>query len=215
MNITSMTGRELFNTLFGRDTTRQITAEAKEEFYETVKPDENGKYDRLMVATVDNTENIDPDTSSVTALYESGMGGILKLQRFQAPISDKDFVERFGEMGKRLDEAYKEGKFTEDEYNELNKGLAELATKTKALSNERAASIEYAREQLRFQFENPDFVKEEANKKKLLSKEEQSARAAELKEERLSAIQKILNRPGFATPIEKLLEMINDYRQKA
>jgi hypothetical protein len=197
MNITSMTGRELFNTLFGRDTARQITEEAKEEFMSTVKPDENGKYDRVMLATAENTENINPDTSSVTALYESGMGGILKLQKFSAPISDKDFVDRFGEMGKRLDEAYDEGKFTEDEYNELNKGLAELATKTKALSNERAASIEYAREQLRFQFENqfvtPDFTGED----------------------RLAAIQKKLERPGFATPIEKLLEMINDYRQKA
>jgi predicted nuclease with TOPRIM domain len=192
-----MTGRELFNTLFGRDTARQVTEQAKEEFMSTVKPDENGKYDRVMVATAENTENIDPDSSSVTALYESGMGGILKLQKFQAPISDKDFVERFGEMGKRLDEAYKEGKFTEDEYNELNKGITELATKTKALSNERAASIEYAREQLKWQFnqqfENPDFATED----------------------RLTAIQKKLERPGFATPIEKLLEMINEYRQKA
>jgi hypothetical protein len=219
MNITSMSGRELFNTLFGRDTARQVTETAKEEFLAEVKPDENGRYDRVMLATVDNTEHIDPDTSSVTELYKSGLGGIYNLQRFTAPFTDKELVEHFGAMGARLDAAYGEGKFTEDEYNELNKGLTELITKAKAFSDEKRATMQYYREQhrehLKMMFENPDFVKEEMNRIKLLTKDEEAARVAALKEERLRAIQEILRRPGFATPLDTLLGMINEYRQNA
>jgi hypothetical protein len=205
MNITSMTGRELFNTLFGRDTARQVTEEAKEEFMSTVKPDENGKYDRVMLATAENTENIDPDISSVTALYESGMGGIYKLQRFQAPFSDNELAEHFGAMGARLDEAFKAGKFTEDEYNELNAGITELATKTKDFNDEKKATMQFYREQHReyllLKFENPTF--------------DDTSFKPFTKEERTNAIQKILNRPGFVTSIETLLGMINEYRQNA
>ncbi|MDR0987209.1 MAG: hypothetical protein LBL98_05905 [Ruminococcus sp.] len=208
MNITSMTGQELYKTLFGQDTQRQVTEEAKQAFLEA-NPPVNGKYDRLMIMTEENSEHIDPDTSSLQSLYDTGTNNIYKLEMFLKPKTDEELAKRFGEIGARLDTAYKEGKFTEDEYNELNAGLTELISVTKARNDKAKASREFAREHQPFEaIYNP----EELTRLKNRTKEEEKAESDEWKAYRKAEIDKIIARIAETNPLESLLALVNNYR---
>jgi hypothetical protein len=210
MNITSMTGQELYKTLFGQETQRQVTEEAKKAFLEE-NPPVNGKYDRLMILTKENSENIDPDTTSLQSLYDTGTNNIYKLEMFLKPKSNEELARRFGEIGARLDEAYKEGKFTEDEYNELNAGLTELISVTKARNDKAKASREFAREHQPFEMYTP----EELTRLKNRTKEEEKAESDEWKAYRKAEIDKIIARFTIDDPLENLLALVNNYRNAA
>ncbi|MDR0986482.1 MAG: hypothetical protein LBL98_02140 [Ruminococcus sp.] len=209
MNITSMTGRELYQTLFGKDTIRQVTEEAKEAFLEA-NPPVNGKYDRLMVITEENSENINPDTSSMLSLYDTGGGNLYKLEMFLKPKTNEELARRFGDIGARLDAAYKEGKFTEDEYNELNAGLTELITATKARNDKGKAEREFMMEHNQ-PFSTPP---EELTRLKNRTKEQEEAEAAEWRAFRKSEIDAIIARIAVSDPLENLLSLVNFYRNK-
>ncbi|MDR0974885.1 MAG: hypothetical protein LBL80_04245 [Ruminococcus sp.] len=204
MNITSMTGQELYKTLFGTDTRKKITDEASEAFHEA-NPPVDGRYDKLMVMTEENSEHIDPDTSSLLSLYDSGSNYIYKLERFTAPKSDEELAARFGDIGARLDAAYSEGKFTEDEYNELNNSLTELISVTKSRNDRIKAEREFNKE-------HPPFLTFAEEEKEKLTKEEEAARSAEWMAYRKSEIEKIIARISNDSPLDMLLTMINNYR---
>jgi hypothetical protein len=206
-----MTGQELYKTLFGQETQRQVTETAKKAFLEE-NPPVNGKYDRLMIITDENSEHIDPDTSSLQSLYDSGTNNIYKLEMFLKPKSNEELARRFGEIGARLDEAYKEGKFTEDEYNELNAGLTELISVTKGRNDKAKASREFAREHQPFEaIYNP----EELTRLKNRTKEEEKAESDEWKAYRKAEIDKIIARFTATDPLENLLALVNNYRNAA
>jgi hypothetical protein len=203
-----MTGQELYKTLFGKDTARQITKEAKEAFLEA-NPPVNGKYDRLMVITEENSENISPDTSSLLSLYDSGTNGIYKFEMLLKPKSDDELARRFGEIGDRLDTAYKEGKFTEDEYNELNAGLNELISVTKGRNDKARATKQFAAE-------HPPFMPppEELVRLKNRTKEQEAAESKEWMAYRKAEIEAIIARFTVTNPLENLLSLVNNYRYK-
>jgi hypothetical protein len=152
MNITSMSGQELYKTLFGRDVGREIKPDYYEKWMKENPPktDEYGRerYDRLIVHTEENTTPSEPDTSSVISLFETGHKGIAALSKMNLVYfkTDKEFTEYYGAIGGRLDEAYAAGKFTEDEYNELNKGLSDLIAKAKERNDYKRANAEWIRE---------------------------------------------------------------------
>ena len=97
MNITSMNVVEMYKTL--ADPTR-----VKKEFS---TPDDTArelkKFDRFESSGVDSIESLMGLNSPSSFMYiKSGLG-----------MSDNEIAEHVGGIGKRLDEAYKAGKFTE------------------------------------------------------------------------------------------------------
>ncbi len=149
---------------------------------------------------VSDTYKIDPDTSSVISLFETGDEAYSALMRFRGFTSDKDFAKHFADIGKRLDTAYAEGKFTEEEYNELNSGLNEYISYMKDKNDIWRAEREFIRSNMGYK--NAMAVKDRV---KVQSPEEFIA-------EKKKAIDSILERPGFRMPLEKLMEMINKMR---
>lgn len=113
MNITSMNTVEMYKTL--ADPTRVKTEFSTPE--DTAR--ETKKFDRFESSGVDSIESLMGLNSPSSFMYiKSGLG-----------MSDNEIAEHVGGIGKRLDEAYKAGKFTESEYNELNKSLDDYAVK--------------------------------------------------------------------------------------
>ncbi|MDE5576493.1 MAG: hypothetical protein K2J11_03810 [Oscillospiraceae bacterium] len=124
MNITSMNAAELYKTL--ADPTRVKTEFSTPE--DAAR--ENKKFDRFESSGVDSIESLMGLNSPSSFMYlKSGLG-----------MSDKEIAEHVGGMGKRLDEAYANGKFTKDEYDELNKSLGDYAVKLANKSKRMEAS---------------------------------------------------------------------------
>ena len=63
-------------------------------------------------------------TGSITELF-AGRPDCPVIVMSSAGMTDERMAEHFGNIGKKLDGAYKAGKFTEDEYGELNASLDE------------------------------------------------------------------------------------------
>lgn len=113
MNITSMNAVDLYKTL--ADPTRVKTEFSTPE----AAANENKKFDRFEGSGVDSIESLmGLNSASSFMCLKASLG-----------MSDNEIAEHVGGIGKRLDEAYKAGKFTETEYNELNKSLGDYAVK--------------------------------------------------------------------------------------
>ncbi len=198
MNITSVSGQDLYRILFGRDVGTKVNV--KDDIPDSRNPDGTvRRFDRLDVS---DTYKIDPDTSSVISLFETGDEAYSALMRFRGFTSDKDFARHFADIGKRLDTAYAEGKFTEDEYNELNAGLGEYISHMKEKNDVWRANREFLTNEDYFLPVNIMTGDDEKDKKMM----------EDFWSEKKKAIDSILNRPGFRTPLEKLMEMINKMR---
>lgn len=63
-------------------------------------------------------------TGSITELF-AGRPDCPVIVMSSAGMTDERMAKHFGNIGRNLDEAYKAGKFTEDEYGELNASLDE------------------------------------------------------------------------------------------
>lgn len=113
MNITSMNAIDLYKTL--ADPSR-----VKADFSTPEAAAREAKnFDRFESSGVDSIENLmGLNSSSSFMCIKASLG-----------MSDNEIAEHVGGIGKRLDEAYKAGKFTETEYNELNKSLDDYAVK--------------------------------------------------------------------------------------
>lgn len=113
MNITSMNAVDLYKTL--ADPSR-----VKADFSTPEAAAREAKnFDRFESSGVDSIENLmGLNSSSSFMCIKASLG-----------MSDNEIAEHVGGIGKRLDEAYKAGKFTETEYSELNKSLDDYAVK--------------------------------------------------------------------------------------
>ncbi len=197
MNITSVSGQDLYRILFGRDVGTKVNV--KDDIPESRNPDGTvRRFDRLDVS---DTYKIDPDTSSVISLFETGDEAYSALMRFRGFTSDKDFAKHFADIGKRLDTAYAEGKFTEEEYNELNTGLGEYISHMKEKNDVWRAKRELLNDS---SFSPVNIMTGDTEKDKKMMDD--------FGLEKKKAIDSILNRKGFRTPIEKMMEMINNFR---
>lgn len=138
MNITSMSGRELYQTLAGRDIScgNLLNEPCMKDKIKAVYPSNRDTFTR-------DKDGI--DGSSVTSLFETASPIRLMLSQ---GMSTEELAEHFGGIGKRLDEAYSQGKFTEEEYDELNAGLDEYIEKMTAKSERMNAVWETAKENL-------------------------------------------------------------------
>ncbi|MDE7288936.1 MAG: hypothetical protein K2N71_05450 [Oscillospiraceae bacterium] len=124
MNITSMNAVDLYKTL--ADPTRVKTEFATPE--DTAN--ETKKFDRFESSGVDSIESLMGLNSPTSFMYlKSGLG-----------MSDNEIAEHVGGIGKRLDEAYASGKFTKEEYDELNASLNDYAVKLANKSKRMEAS---------------------------------------------------------------------------
>ena len=123
MNITSMDMNSLFHTLMGKAPSKPVTdvikdANEKKEFV-PLNDDLNAvKKDTFTK----NPGEITPDADSVDRLldYDTTLD-----MRIRAGMTKAQLATHFGDIAKRLDTAYSEGKFTKEEYDELNAGLME------------------------------------------------------------------------------------------
>lgn len=113
MNITSMNAVDLYKTL--ADPMR-----VKTEFSTPADAaNETKKFDKFESSGVDSIESLMGLNSPTSFMYiKSGLG-----------MSDSEIAEHVGGIGKRLDEAYASGKFTKEEYDELNQSLNDYAVK--------------------------------------------------------------------------------------
>lgn len=147
MNISSMSGAELFTTLTGKapkKTTLDVVKEANaskasEKLDGSVS---GGKRDVF----VRSTKDIEPETDSFERLmdYDNDLNF-----RISFGMTKEQLATHFGDMAKRLDKAYADGKFTEDEYKELNSGLLESYDNAITKCERRAASFEVIKENMR------------------------------------------------------------------
>lgn len=124
MKITSMSAVDLYKTL--ADPTRVRTEFATPE--DTAN--ETKKFDKFESSGVDSIESLMGLNSPTSFMYlKSGLG-----------MSDNEIAEHVGGIGKRLDEAYANGKFTKEEYDELNESLNDYAVKLANKSKRMEAS---------------------------------------------------------------------------
>lgn len=89
-------------------------------------------------------------------------------------------AEYFGDIAKRLDEAYAEGKFTKDEYDELNEMILNQVEKQTTITENKTAF--YALGRKRYSL-SPEAVSEIVQREKMLSPEERlAAREQEIRD---------------------------------
>jgi hypothetical protein len=204
MNITSVSGQELYKILFDREVGTVIKKDYEEEFYKTVESvGEDRHYDRLIVANKSNSEKANPDTSSIYSLYETGNAGYAALAKFRGYGSDTELAKHFADIASRLDKAYENGTFSEDEYNELNAGLDDFIKQMKSKNDVWRAKREI--------LGNP-FTSFEADTSydPLPKTADSDAKTMERKE----AIQSLLDNANFVTPLIDFLKMVSAFRQK-
>ncbi|MDE7295367.1 MAG: hypothetical protein K2N72_13165 [Oscillospiraceae bacterium] len=152
MNISSMSGAELFTTLTGKAPVKPILDVVKEAnaSKSVTKLDGSAAAGNTGASNRDvfvrSSKEIDPETDSFERLMQ--YDNELKL-RISAGITKEQLATHFGDMAKRLDEAYAQGKFTESEYNELNAGLMESFDNAITKCERRAASCEVIKENMR------------------------------------------------------------------
>lgn len=144
MNITSMNGAELFRTLTGKDPAKPTLDMVKEG--QTAGLSESTGAQGKRDVFVRSSPEIEPETDSFSRLmdYDNDLDF-----RIRAGMTKEQLATHFGDMAKRLDEAYSQGKFTQDEYNELNAGLLEGFDSAITRCERRAASMEVIKENMR------------------------------------------------------------------
>ena len=108
-------------------------------------------------------------------------------------------------MGRRLDNAYAEGKFTTDEYNELNAGLGDLTVYLKGKYDNFRAQMELHKN--KWGHDNPHIMTGD--------KERDRQTLTDHYDRRNKAIEDILNRKNFVTDINVIIDMINKLRYRA
>ncbi|MDE6593743.1 MAG: hypothetical protein K2K57_11870 [Oscillospiraceae bacterium] len=126
MNITSMSGAELFRTIMGKEPSKsaiEVIKESanwkKEAEAEKAEIAKGGNNKIGVRDTFTRSEEIEPKTDSFDNFMEYDRALI-------GPEYTKEQIATYyGDMAKRLDEAYAAGKFTEEEYKELNDGIME------------------------------------------------------------------------------------------
>lgn len=124
INITSMNAVELYKTI--ADPMR-VQAEFSNP---TDAAAETKKFDRFESSGIDSIESLMGLNSPNSFMYiKSGLG-----------MSTDEIAEHVGGIGKRLDEAFANGRFTKEEYDELNKSLDDYAVNLANKSNRMKAS---------------------------------------------------------------------------
>ena len=152
MNITSVQGQDLYKIIAGNsydEDFKKVTNEelAKHGFKKV------GNFDSFNLSKkstdptkiqdgvdVSSIESILSDTSgriNLVLIKAKVNGGLNVTDGFSTTLSENEIASYIGGIGKRIDEAYAQGKFTEDEYNQLNDSLKEYAEAVTA-HNERA-----------------------------------------------------------------------------
>ncbi len=136
MNITSMNAVDLMKTLGGSSYEyKKVTAEERAE--EEKRLAKGGILSYKGRDIFEHSGDDVYDTSSVTALFKTS-GYSYIIGNGDRP-SNEQLAEHFGGIGKRLDEAYAQEKFTEQEYDELNASLNEyIENRTHSAENVRA-----------------------------------------------------------------------------
>ncbi|MDE5576288.1 MAG: hypothetical protein K2J11_02735 [Oscillospiraceae bacterium] len=130
MSITSMDMNSLFHTLMGKAPSKpvmDVVNDAGEKKFVQLNEDmntalENAKDNAKKDTFTKKSDEITPDSDSVDRLldYDTTLD-----MRVRAGMTRAQLATHFGDIAKRLDTAYSEGKFTKEEYDELNAGLME------------------------------------------------------------------------------------------
>lgn len=152
MNITSVQGQDLYKIIAGNsydEDFKKVTNEelAKHGFKKV------GNFDSFNLSKkstdptkiqdgvdVSSIESILSDTSgriNLVLIKAKVNGGLNVTDGFSTTLSENEIASYIGGIGKRIDEAYAQGKFTKDEYDQLNDSLKEYAEAVTA-HNERA-----------------------------------------------------------------------------
>lgn len=140
-----MNGAELFRTLTGKEAQKPVLDVLKDaQAAKRSESAEGGRSDRDVF--VCSSKNVVPETDSFERLmeYDNDLNF-----RIAGGMTKEQLATHFGDMGKRLDEAYANGKFTEAEYNDLNAGLLESYDKAITRCELKAASYEVYKENAR------------------------------------------------------------------
>ena len=116
---------------------------------------------KSKVTAYECTDAIDFGCTDIRADFESGYTDGL--------VTKERIAEYYGAMAKRLDDAYKEGKFTDSEYGELNEMIEARVEKQAALTECLTASYALGREWGNL---SPDAAEEAVLRKHSMTSEE-------------------------------------------
>ena len=119
---------------------------------------------RELFAPYDCTEAIDFGCTDIRAGIESG---------YANGVVDKNRIaEYYGNMAKRLDKAYEEGKFTKEEYDELNEMISSQMEKETVSAENRKAFLELGKKRYNL---SPEAAKEVILREQSMTPEERFA----------------------------------------
>lgn len=151
-SITSMNQTDLFRTLTGKDPVKSAkvvireTMAKNDQAEKTETAEKPANRDTLELTNVNDRKvsDINEDTFEHLMEYDP----LLDFQ-IACGMTKEQLATHFGGMAKRLDEAYAQGKFTEDEYNSLNEELLEYYDRSITRCERRAATDEVVKENMR------------------------------------------------------------------
>lgn len=156
MQITSMSNRELLKTLTGMtyggvsEEARQLidpgstsAAKTNKDRFESsdsavYEKSESGAKNTDRFEYSGDDDDIDFNDKCVQ-LYINSQSLISLLDNNKGIVTMETIAEHYGRMAKRLDEAYAAGKFTKEEYDYLNAGIAERMEHSTACAEDSAA----------------------------------------------------------------------------
>lgn len=125
MEITSMSNRELYKTLTGYDYPANASGNQIQKLSSSDSEPSSANTDRFEYSDDEYSDDMDFDDRYTKMVINSR--AIIDLgSGIKGGVPTKERIaEYYGNMAKRLDTAYKEGKFTKEEYDYLNEGIAE------------------------------------------------------------------------------------------
>lgn len=159
MNITSVSGSELYKILSGRsyEQDHRRLSEENLSILGAKRTADRFEYSENPSASAKDSDEL-IDGSSVGSVLKGAFGHIDLLEikskispgatitGFGFTLTENEMTSYIGGIGKRIDEAYAAGKFTEDEYKQLNDSLKEYGEALITKNERSVAAINITRE---------------------------------------------------------------------
>lgn len=153
--VSSMSTRETFDILMG---------------YEEGSEESNRCRDIFEPSGELNTDNFD-GIRSLLSVFNMSKNGSMEVSNFYSDFNKikQQTASYFGDMAKRLDAAHAEGKFTDEEYEGLNKMIKEQLDRCIGNVEESKARAEIHKQRMRQMQIDPEGYKEEEKRRNAMT----------------------------------------------
>lgn len=135
----------------------KLESSIKEGRFDTFRPGEDFgirrleevSYDPLTKAELSTSftnEDVSPKARELSMLMDERDEALRTHIAFGLTVSRDQLAQHFGEVGRKIDEAYSSGEISEQEYKDLNKGLAKYTETVTAREERRSAVVAVLRD---------------------------------------------------------------------